>query len=154
SGCVRFRRVEEVDATVERNLHALERDVLSHLGAVRYPPAERDRRNLEAAVAEVAVFHGALVRGQTANDSAFHSMPSSPGGAMSPTSADDTTTAGLARYPSPPRPMRLVQLRLNDVMARSPFVSASGPCPKHGPHHESRISAPSARNTAATESPA
>src|SRR2546423_3735814 len=80
-------------------------------------------------------------------------MPSSLGGPMYPSSADDATTAGLARYPRPPTPMRLVQLRLNEVIALSPFFSASGPWPKHGPHHDSRISAPAARNTSAIHSP-
>src|SRR5438046_10228435 len=49
--------------------------------------------------------------------------------------------------------MRFVQLRLNDVIALSPFFSASGPWPKHGPHHDSRISAPAARKTSAIDSP-
>ena len=41
---------------------------------------------------------------------------------MKPSSADAATTAGLARYPSPPNPMRFCQLRLNDVIARWPGV--------------------------------
>src|SRR6267143_5676526 len=49
--------------------------------------------------------------------------------------------------------MRLVQFRLNEVMALSPFFNASGPWPKHGPHHDSRISAPAARKTSASDSP-
>src|SRR6267143_896747 len=49
--------------------------------------------------------------------------------------------------------MRFCQLRLNDVMATSPFFKASGPWPKHGPHQDSRILAPTDRNTAAIDSP-
>jgi hypothetical protein len=32
--------------------------------------------------------------------------------------------------------MRFCQLRLNEVMARCPGSSASGPWPKQGPHHD------------------
>ena len=39
---------------------------------------------------------------------------------MWPISADDATTAGLARYPCPPRPIRFCQFRLNEVIARCP----------------------------------
>ena len=49
--------------------------------------------------------------------------------------------------------MRFVQLRLNDVIARWPADSASGPWPKQGPHHDCRISPPTERNTAAIDSP-
>ena len=49
--------------------------------------------------------------------------------------------------------MRFVQLRLNEVIALSPFASASGPCPKQGPHHEARISAPASRSTCAMLAP-
>ena len=42
---------------------------------------------------------------------------------------------------------------LNDVMARWPGCSASGPWPKHGPHHDWRISAPTDRSTSAIDSP-
>src|SRR5512142_556637 len=80
-------------------------------------------------------------------------MPSSLGGPMYPRRADEATTAGDARYPRPPTPMRLAQLRLNDEIAVSPFVSASGPCPKHGPHHDSRMTAPTERNTSPMLSP-
>src|SRR5206468_4110364 len=76
---------------------------------------------------------------QTPNSFGSHCSPSSFGGAMYPSSADEATTAGLARYPSPPTPIRFCQLRLNDVIARCPFCSASGPCPKQGPHHDCRI---------------
>jgi hypothetical protein len=75
------------------------------------------------------------------------------GGAMYPASAEAATTAGEARYPSPPTPIRFCQFRLNDVIARCPGASASGPCPKHGPHHESRIAAPAPRSTLAIDSP-
>src|ERR1700687_4401469 len=53
----------------------------------------------------------------------------------------------------PPTPMRFAQLRLKDVIAVSPLASASGPWPKHGPHHDSRISAPTDRKTSAIDSP-
>src|SRR5438093_650211 len=49
--------------------------------------------------------------------------------------------------------MRFAQFRLKDVIALSPLRSASGPWPKHGPHHDSRITAPAARKTSAIDSP-
>jgi hypothetical protein len=49
--------------------------------------------------------------------------------------------------------MRLVQLRLKLVIARWPRVSASGPCPKHGPHQLWRMPPPTERKTAAIDSP-
>src|SRR6202008_165213 len=91
--------------------------------------------------------------GQTPKTSGFHSRPSSDGGAMKPRSAEAATTAGLAREPSPPYPMRFCQFRLNDVIAHCPVASASGPCPKHGPHHDWRIWPPTDRNTSAIDSP-
>src|SRR3989442_701271 len=43
--------------------------------------------------------------------------------------------------------------RLRRVPARGIERSATGPCPKHGPHHDARISAPAERNTEAIDSP-
>ena len=39
------------------------------------------------------------------------------------------------------------------VIARSPFARESGPWPKHGPHHERRMTPPTDRNTSAIDSP-
>ena len=49
--------------------------------------------------------------------------------------------------------MRFCQLRLKVVMARCPGLSASGPWPKHGPHHDSRIWPPAPRRTSAIDAP-
>ena len=49
--------------------------------------------------------------------------------------------------------MRFCQFRLKVVMAVCPDASASSPCPKQGPHQESRIFPPTARKTCAIDSP-